>query len=118
MVSEKKEAEILEKLTIHGVARFYDAIDCLDDNPPCSYIIQEYIPGISLQKMISDGHRFRMDDVYDILIQTLEIIYQLHTHEPPVIHRDIKPSNLMITTDNNGQFKVTIIDFICAAKSL
>ena len=106
-----REAEVLETLTIDGVAKFYDAIDCLDDHPPCSYIIQEYIPGVSLQQMISDGHRLRVNDVYDILIQTLKILYQLHTHEPPVIHRDIKPSNLMITTDQNGQFKVTIIDF-------
>ena len=106
-----REAETLSRLNISGVAAFYDAIDCLDDNPPCSYIVQEFIPGISLQQMIQMGHRFRTTDVYDILIQTLSILQKLHAHEPPVIHRDIKPSNLMITTDAKGNYHVTVIDF-------
>ena len=106
-----REATLLESVKIPGVAKFYDAIECLDDKPPCSYIVQEYIDGTSLEKMIRDGHRFKVEDVYDILIQTLQILEKLHQHEPPIIHRDIKPSNLMITPDKNGKYKVTIIDF-------
>ena len=106
-----REAEILENLRIPGVAQFYEAIECLDDDPPCSYIIQEYIEGISLQQMIQIGHRFMVTEVYDILIQTLTIIDRLQHHDPPIIHRDIKPSNLMISADSKGKFKVTLIDF-------
>ena len=106
-----REAGILQSINMDGVARFYDAIDCLDDEPPCSYIVQEYISGFSLQQMIQSGHRFLVTDVYDILIQILNILNRLHHHEPPVIHRDIKPSNIMISTDNSGRFKATIIDF-------
>ena len=106
-----REAALLESVHISGVAKFYEAIECLDDDPPCSYIVQEYVEGASLQKMIRDGHRFKVDDVYDILIQTLRILAKLHQNEPPIIHRDIKPSNLMITSDRNGKFKVTLIDF-------
>ena len=106
-----REAEVLASLNIPGVAKFYDAIDCLEDKPPCSYIIQEFIPGASLQKMLNDGHRFTVNDVYDILIQTLQILNKLHTHNPPVIHRDIKPSNLMISPDKDNHFIVTLIDF-------
>ncbi len=105
-----READVLRTLHIDGIARFYDAIECLDDNPPCSYIVREYIEGSSLQKMIDDGYRFTVDSVYDILIQTLQILDELHHHDPPVIHRDIKPSNLMISSQG-GKFKVTIIDF-------
>ena len=106
-----REANLLQTINIPGVARFYDAIDCLEDNPPCSYIVQEYINGSSLQQMLKAGHRFKSDEVYDILIQTLRILDRLHHHVPPIIHRDIKPSNLMITPDRNGNYKVTIIDF-------
>ena len=106
-----READVLSSIKMPGVAKFYEAIDCLEDNPPCSYIVQEYINGSTLQKMLKDGHRFRVDDIYHILIQTLHILNQLHHHEPPIIHRDIKPSNLMITPCNDGSFKVTIIDF-------
>ncbi len=105
-----READILASLNIEGVAHFYDAIDCLDDDPPCSYIVQEYIPGQSLAELIKAGHRFQVNDVYDIIIQMLKILGQLHSITPPVIHRDIKPSNIMIEHQNNG-CKVTLIDF-------
>ena len=106
-----READTLKRIHMDGVAAFYDAIDCLDDEPPCSYIVQEYIPGVSLRRMIQDGHRFKVVEVYDILIQTLSILDRLHHHDPPIIHRDIKPSNLMITTNDKGTYDVTIIDF-------
>ena len=106
-----REATLLKSINIPGVAQFYDAFECLNDDPPCSYIVQEYIQGSNLQKMLKDGHRFKVDDVYDILIQTLTILNKLHHHDPPIIHRDIKPSNLMITPGRNGNYKVTIIDF-------
>ena len=106
-----REAEVLSSLKIKGVAQFYDAIECLEDKPPCSYIVQEYIEGATLKKMLDDSHRFKVDDVYDILIQTLQILDKLHHHEPPVVHRDIKPSNLMISVDKDGHYRVTVIDF-------
>ena len=107
----KREGAVLKSLNVQGVAHFYDAIECLDEEPAFSYIVQELIPGVSLQQMINDGHRFRVDDVYDLTIQALEILDRLHHHDPPVIHRDIKPSNLMISPDANGHYRITIIDF-------
>ena len=106
-----REAEVLKSLDFDGVAKFYDAIECLEDDPPCSYIVQEYIKGVSLQKMLNDGHRFTQNDVYDILIQLLEIVQNLQRHDPPIIHRDIKPSNLMISAGKGNNLKVTVIDF-------
>ncbi len=107
----QREAKVLESLKVPGVAKFYEAVECLEDNPPCSYIVQEYIPGTTLQTMLNAGHRFKMDDIYDIIIQTLEILDRLHHHDPPVIHRDIKPSNIMLSLARNHHYKVTIIDF-------
>ena len=106
-----REAKILSNLNISGVAKFYDAIECLEDNPPCSYIIQEYIEGTSLSQMLKDGHRFQTSEVYDILLQMLRILKQLQNMDPPVIHRDIKPSNMMISKDSANKYKVTLIDF-------
>ena len=107
----KREGKVLKSLDIPGVAHFYDAIECLDEDPAYSYIVQEFIPGASLKTMIDAGHRFKMDDVYDILIQALRILDKLHHHDPVVIHRDIKPSNIMITPEDDGHLRVTIIDF-------
>ncbi len=106
-----READVLSGLCIPGVAKFYDAIECLEDKPPCSYIIQEYIEGASLAQMLKDGHRFQTNDVYDLLLQMLKILKQLQRRDPPIIHRDIKPSNIMISPNKNDGYKVTLIDF-------
>ena len=106
-----READVLSKLHINGVAKFYEAIDCLEDEPPCSYIVQEYIEGTSLGNLLKKGHRFEVREVYDILIQLLDILDELHHQNPPVIHRDIKPSNIMLSRSENGEYQVKLIDF-------
>ncbi len=105
-----REVEVLSSLDIDGVARFYEAIECLDDNPPCSYLVQEYIEGASLGDMLRAGHRFSTDEVYDIIIQLLRILYRLQNRAEPVVHRDIKPSNIMLTPSEGG-YQVSLIDF-------
>ena len=107
----RRESEVLSSLDISGVAKFYDAIECLDDDPPCSYIVQEYIEGKSLAEMIQSGHRFTLNRVYDIILQLLAILKQLHAHVPPVIHRDIKPSNILLKPLNGDDFQIYLIDF-------
>ncbi|MBO4350708.1 MAG: protein kinase [Proteobacteria bacterium] len=106
-----REAEVLKKLHIDGIATFYDAFDRLDDDPPCAYILQEYIPGDTLASLIKAGHRLSIDRVYDIIIQMLKILKQLHEHTPPIIHRDIKPSNIILKPLEGDTFKVCLVDF-------
>ncbi len=106
----RRECAVLSSLNIDGVARFYEAIECLDKEPPSSYLVQEYIEGESLGAMLKAGRRFSTDEVYDILVQMLTILYQLQSRSEPVIHRDIKPSNIMLTPVNEG-YRVTLIDF-------
>ena len=106
----QREVNVLSSLDINGVALFYEAVECLDDSPPRSYLVQEYIAGESLGAMLKAGHRFSTDEVYDILIQLLTILYQLQNRPNPIIHRDIKPSNIMLSPVNGGYY-VTLIDF-------
>ena len=106
----QREVKVLSSLDLNGVALFYEAVECLDDTPPRSYLVQEYIEGESLGAMLKAGHRFSTDQVYDIIIQLLTILYQLQSRPIPVIHRDIKPSNIMLTPVNDGYY-VTLIDF-------
>ena len=106
-----READVLSKLHIKGVAHFYEAIDRVDDNPPCAYIVQEYIPGNTLGALLQSGHRFSLSCTFDIIIQILQILKQLHSHTPPVIHRDIKPSNIMLKPTADDRYQVYILDF-------
>ena len=106
-----REAEVLEGLDIPGVVKFYEACDCLDATPPCSYIVQEYIDGMSLKSVLKSGYRFSLSRAYDIFLQLLDILEKLHKHDPPVIHRDIKPSNVMLRGFGTDDLKVCLIDF-------
>ena len=106
-----READVLSKLNIEGVAPFIEAIECLEDKPASSYIVQGFISGRSLGEMLNAGHRFSLDRVYDILLQLLDILEKLHTHVPPVIHRDVKPSNILMHPMGGDRYKVYLIDF-------
>ena len=106
----KREGEVLSRLNIDGVAKFYEALEFPDDEYPCAYIVQEYICGKTLNSMLSNGIKIKEDEVYDIAVQTLNILEKLHHHNPPVIHRDIKPSNIILTPKPGG-YKVYLIDF-------
>ena len=105
-----REAEVLASLDIPGIAKFYEACDCLDNDPPYSCIIQEYIDGATLKHALQSGYRFSLDQIYDIALQLIDILEKLHTHNPPVIHRDIKPSNIILQPNGN-YFKTFLIDF-------
>jgi serine/threonine protein kinase len=45
------------------------------------------------------------------MMQLLDILKQLHAHEPPVIHRDIKPSNILLKALGGDDYEVYLIDF-------
>ncbi len=113
----EREANVLSQLNIPGVAKFYEAMSCLDDDPPCAYIVQELIEGVSLESHLRSGKRWTLAKSFEISIQILDILEKLHHSDPPVIHRDLKPSNIMIC-QKNGADQVYLIDFGAVANPI
>ena len=107
----RREADILASLEVEGVAPFYEYIEDLSANPPCVCIVQKFVEGQTLAEFLKKKHRFATETIYDIVLQMLQILQELHGRKPPVIHRDIKPSNLMLAAEKNGRYKVTLLDF-------
>ncbi|NET27840.1 serine/threonine-protein kinase [Okeania sp. SIO1I7] len=70
-------------------------------------LVQDYIPGFSLQELLDREKNFTEEDVNKIAKEVLEIMIYLHELEPPVLHRDIKPSNLIMGADQ----QVYLVDF-------
>ena len=103
----QRESQVLSSLNIPGVAKFYETCEFLDTKSPSAYIVQEFIEGKTLADHISAGTRFPVQQICQIIIQILEILQKLHSHDPIVIHRDIKPSNIILTPDG----RVYLIDF-------
>jgi hypothetical protein len=71
------------------------------------YLLMEFIPGSTLEAMLSARGRFSEQEVIPWALQLCDVLDYLHTHTPPIIFRDLKPGNIMITP--TGQVK--LIDF-------
>ncbi|UBF29099.1 serine/threonine protein kinase [Kovacikia minuta CCNUW1] len=106
----EREAAVLQQLNHPRIPRYLDyfSIDKKDGGGLCWFgLVQEYIPGASLQQRLQQGERFNSTQIQEIATQILEILLYLHGLEPPVLHRDIKPGNLIL--NETGQ--VYLVDF-------
>ncbi|HJW14166.1 MAG TPA: protein kinase [Thermoanaerobaculia bacterium] len=102
-----REAELAGNLHHRNITTIYD-FGVENDIP---YIVQEFLTGEDLDKIIKRGEKVPLSRKVEILIAIAEGLH--FAHEAHVIHRDIKPANIRIL--ENGSVK--IMDF-GIAKSL
>jgi serine/threonine protein kinase len=106
----EREAQVLANLDHPQIPQYIDffVADSADQTTLHWWaLVQEFVPGDSLQDLLDRRYKFAPDAIRDIALDALEILTYLHELSPPVLHRDIKPSNLMLGEDN----KVYLIDF-------
>ncbi|MBO6070584.1 MAG: serine/threonine protein kinase, partial [Succinivibrionaceae bacterium] len=73
----------------------------------CYYTVVPYYFGISLDRMIADGRRFKVDELRKNIIPPL--VDSLETlHGLGIIHKDLKPANIIITEKEQ---RPVLIDF-------
>ncbi|MBW4619155.1 MAG: serine/threonine protein kinase [Cyanosarcina radialis HA8281-LM2] len=106
----EREAQVLANLNYPQIPRYRDFFS-LDTQTgaglPWFVLVQDYIPGNSLQELLEQGKRFSEKQVKDVATQVLKILIYLHELSPPVLHRDIKPSNLILGEDR----QIYLVDF-------
>lgn len=106
----EREAQVLKQLNHPRIPNYLDyfSLDKQMGEGLCWFgLVQEYIPGKSLQQALESGQRFSEAQVKAIATQILEILIYLHEGESPVIHRDIKPSNIILGEDD----QIYLVDF-------
>ncbi len=102
----EREIQILRQLNHLRIPVYLDHF-CLDDRILCYGLVQEYIPGSSLQELLNQGKKFTEQQIRKIAVDVLKILIYLHQINPAVLHRDIKPSNLIWGEDD----RIYLIDF-------
>lgn len=106
----EREAQVLQALNHPRIPCYRDYFS-LDREAgsglPWFGLVQDYIPGFSLQQLLENDQDFSEKKVRKIATEVLEILIYLHELSPPVLHRDIKPSNLILGEDR----QVYLVDF-------
>jgi Serine/threonine protein kinase len=106
----EREAQVLQALNHPRIPCYRDYFSLEREagaGLPWFGLVQDYIPGFSLQELLEKGQRFPEKKVRKIATEVLEILIYLHELSPPVLHRDIKPSNLIWGEDR----QVYLVDF-------
>ncbi|MEN9214100.1 MAG: protein kinase [Gloeomargarita sp. DG_1_6_bins_138] len=95
-----REAEVLEALGSHPqIPYLFASFDLSvlaangEQEEEYFYLVQEYIPGEDLDKVVRRQGRLHETEVTEILRSLLGILTFIHSHN--VVHRDIKPANIM-----------------------
>ena len=114
---------VLKKLSIYDIHVFrYLAdhplpgiphIEELIEDENTLYVIEEYIPGVTLADRLEEQGPFPEAEALDLIRRVCQILLPLHALTPPIVHRDIKPSNLILTPEG-GLF---LVDFNSAKES-
>ncbi len=71
-----------------------------------SFIVMDYIDGITLKKLLRRGGALEPQKAIKIICELCEAVS--HAHSKGVIHRDIKPENIILSSDNDG---IKLVDF-------
>lgn len=103
MQTFQREANILATLSHPAIPKIFDFFD--QNNR--AYLVQEYINGSDMERLLNKTKELPMDKIIEWAIDLCDVLHYLHTQEKPIIFRDVKPSNIMV--DSLG--KVRLIDF-------
>ncbi|CAM3186288.1 serine/threonine-protein kinase [Stackebrandtia soli] len=101
------EARSVAALQAPGVVNVFDyGHDQATDGTVMSYIVMEFVQGVSLLKRLADGGRLDPGDAVRIIAEAADALHE--AHQASIIHRDVKPANILIR-DKDGAVK--LVDF-------
>ena len=99
----RKEMQALKKVTHFGIMKFVD----IKEDEQNYYTILEWLPGGSLQTIVTEGGAFSESETVLVMRTLLKALSKLHQNN--VVHRDLKLANLMFSETRRRGLK--IIDF-------
>lgn len=97
------EANMIKNLDHSSIVRIVDIIE----NPDVIYIVEDYIEGETLDKILQTKGAQSQETVIEWAKQICGALEYLHTRKPAIVYRDMKPANVMLKPEGN----IKIIDF-------
>lgn len=100
-----REIELMARFQHEHAVGFLDSGD--DPSGPC--LVMEFVPGITMDKLIARNGRFSPVRIWRIVTQLCTVLQA--AHEVGIIHRDLKPVNLMVLDPDTPFEKLRVMDF-------
>ena len=97
------EVEMLRRLDHPNIVRIVDVVE----DEESIYIVMDYVQGQDLLSVVRANGAIRPETVIRWMKQLCDVLWYLHSRQPPVIYRDMKPANVMLRPDGD----VVVIDF-------
>lgn len=101
----ERECRVLGELDHPGIPNFIAQVE--SEEAGVRYLVMEFIEGETLRDHLRKGGPLSEEELREVLVQTLEILSDLHVRVPPLIHRDIKPANLVRRPNDD----IALVDF-------
>lgn len=74
-------------------------IQLLEEDGGVLTVIEEYIPGDTLEECLEKEGPFSQERTVSVISQLCRILADFHSCVPPIVNRDIKPSNVKLTPE-------------------
>ena len=84
-------------------------IDASLDDPMGAGIVLEYIPGVTLETLLTRHRRLGVARAVRLLGPLLHALHAAHM--AGIVHRDLKPANLMVVNADTPEESVRVMDF-------
>lgn len=102
----EREARIASSLNNDNIISVFD-FGLADEG--YAYLVMEYVEGEDLDTILRRQGRVEPARAIPLFLCVTTAL--TFAHAKSVVHRDLKPSNVMISTDENGQELVKLVDF-------
>ena len=105
----EREARVLANLRHPAIPRF---VELLREDDGLG-LVQEFIPGQSLDEVLRARRCLPPAEAVDIGIAVAAVLEHIHGLAPPIVHRDLKPANLVLSQPGPGESRgaIHVIDF-------
>ena len=102
-----EEAKRLAKFeAVPGIVQIYDCFEANDT----SYIVMEYLEGISLKEYLEIHGRMTPEQAVPVILQVASAMEEVH--KTGILHRDIAPDNIyVLNPDEPEKLEVKLLDF-------